>query len=71
LASLNADGTITGAKKGAWTVTDGTNIHLTIDGKEYSARLHTAWDNNQQAWVTQFTGLDTEGAALWGVRYGE
>ena len=35
LASLNADGTITGAKKGTWTVTDGTNLHLTIDGKEY------------------------------------
>ncbi len=71
LAALNPDGTITGDKTGVWEMAEGDNIHLTIEGKEYSARLHTAWDNNQQAWVTQFTGLDNEGAALWGIRYGE
>lgn len=69
--SLNKDGTITGAKTGAWTLTDENSIQLTIGQKEYTARLATAWDQNAQSWVTVLTGLDQEGAALWGIRYGE
>lgn len=71
LATLEADGTVTGSLTGAWNCQDGRNVTLTLEGKAYHGVMHTAWDSNQEAWVTMFSALDEEGAALWGIRTGE
>ena len=71
LATLQADGTIIGDVSGTWSCGDGVNITLTLADKTYHGVLHTAWDTNAGAWVTMFSALDQEGAALWGIRTGE
>lgn len=70
LATLHADGTVTGDVTGVWSSADGRNITLTLADKTYHGVLHTAWDGNQEKWVTMFTALDQEGASLWGIRAG-
>lgn len=71
LATLQADGTVTGSYSGTWSCQDGRNVTLTLEGKVYHGVMHTAWDSNQEAWVPMFSALDEEGAALWGIRTGE
>lgn len=71
LAALGADGAVTGDLSGTWSCQDGVNVTLTLEGKTYHGVMHTAWDSNQEAWVTMLSALDEEGAALWGIRTGE
>ena len=68
VATLNPDGTITGAHEGTWECADGANITLTLDGKTYTGVMHTALDASQKTWVTCISALDEEGAALWAIR---
>ena len=68
IATLNPDGTITGAHEGTWACADGVNITLTLDGKNYIGVMHTALDASQKTWVTCISALDESGAALWATR---
>lgn len=71
LVSLNEDGTVTGAKEGAWSCGDGRNLSIELDGIRYRGVLHTALDAANKQWVTCFSALDETGAALWGVHAAE
>ena len=68
LATLNADGTVTGSHSGTWQCSDGQSITLTLDGVTYTGVMHTACDWEQGVWTTCFTALDETGAAVWGIR---
>lgn len=67
LATLNADGTVTGDVSGSWRVENGTQITLELDGTVYTGVLSTGADSLQKEWVSAFTAMDSTGAALWGV----
>lgn len=68
LATLNADGTVSGDVSGTWSCEDGKTMRITLDGVVYLGVMHTACDAEQQVWTTCFTALDDTGAALWGIR---
>ena len=68
LATLHADGSITGDMTGTWACSDGQTLNITLDGVAYSGVMHTACDWEQGVWTTCFTALDDTGAALWGIR---
>ncbi len=68
VATLNADGTVTGDLTGTWQCADGVNITLTLEGHTYTGVIHTALDAGQKNWATSITALDETGAALWAIR---
>ena len=68
VATLNADGTVTGAVNGVWRCEDGVNVTLTLEGVTYTGVMHTALDASQRTWVTCISALDDTGAALWATR---
>lgn len=66
VARLNADGTITGALSGTWSLSDEHMAKLIIDGTEYNGVFLREWNEAAAASVMTFTALSGEGVALWG-----
>jgi arabinan endo-1,5-alpha-L-arabinosidase len=70
--TLNADGTISGAKTGTWTTKSGTS-YITINiGGEYKGVMvpQTMEPKNDQ--VPCFTALNAKtGVTIWGYRYAD
>ena len=66
--TLHPDGSVTGDAQGTWACESGSRFSAVLDGRAYSGVMHTALDTAQKQWVTCFTALDAEGAALWGIR---
>ncbi len=68
VATLNADGTVTGDVNGTWACSDGVNITLALDGHTYSGVMHTALDAGQKNWTSCISAMDETGASLWAIR---
>ncbi len=62
---FNADGTVTGALKGSWKITDGNKLKLEIDGKSYSGFVEKQWNEYDKKIVTAFSVLGNEGYGIW------
>lgn len=68
LATLHADGSITGDLTGSWVSPDGVKLNLTLNGGAYDGVIQRGYEDSQKAFTTGFTALDETGAAVWGVR---
>ncbi|MEK5032618.1 glycoside hydrolase family 43 protein [Paenibacillus sp. FSL R7-0302] len=66
LVELNADGTISGAATGTWTLSNDHMAKLTIEGAEYSGVFLREWNEAASSEVMTFTALSAEGIAVWG-----
>lgn len=66
LATLSADGTVSGDLAGAWSCPDGRTFRCELDGVAYTGVMTTALDAKEGRWVPVFSALDASGAALWG-----
>ncbi len=68
IASLNRDGTVSGACEGTWESTKDGGVTLTLNGEAYTGVFTRCMDGAQSAWVPCFTALNAKGEAVWGVR---
>ena len=65
--SLNADGTITGAYEGTWSMTEGTPyVQLVIDGIEYKGVFTEQVIDGSNIKTTCFTVVSQTGLSIWG-----
>lgn len=62
---LQQGGGLVGAD-GSWSMVDGKNIRITIDGELYKGVVCEQWDNENKLWVTAFTAASSNGLSLWG-----
>ncbi len=68
MVTLEPDGSIAGAISGAWTLTDGNQAAITIDGIVYNGAFIRQWDVRAESAVMTFTVLSQEGTAVWGTK---
>ncbi|QSF47151.1 glycoside hydrolase family 43 protein [Paenibacillus tianjinensis] len=66
LIELTADGKITGAVTGTWSLSGEHTANLTVEGKEYSGVFLKEWNEAVNGNVMTFTALSKEGIAVWG-----
>ncbi|WP_405112205.1 glycoside hydrolase family 43 protein [Paenibacillus sp. FSL K6-1217] len=66
IMELNADGTISGAVTGTWTLSNDHMAKLTMEGAEYSGVFLREWNEATSSQVMTFTALSAEGVAVWG-----
>lgn len=66
--TLNADGTISGDKTGTWKLTNGANVSMTIDGKEYSGAFIEQQNELSTRDVTMTFTLVGDNQCAWGTR---
>lgn len=66
LLSLNADGSITGAASGTWTLRSGHEAELILDGARYRGVFLRQWDGGTLSRVMTFSALSADGRAIWG-----
>ncbi|TRY19710.1 family 43 glycosylhydrolase [Tessaracoccus rhinocerotis] len=66
--TLTQQGLVTGAWTGTWERVGVDRILLNLDGDPVTAELSRQFDPGRAEWVWTFTGLQPDGAALWGVR---
>ncbi len=68
---LNADGTISGARTGKWTITEGTSyINITLGSVVYKGVMIEQTLEPTDEKVPAFTAMATSGVTIWGYRYG-
>lgn len=65
---LNADGTVTGALTGTWSLSAEHTAKLTIDGTEYSGVFLREWSEAAASQVMTFSVLSADGVPVWGSR---
>ncbi|MFW2514226.1 family 43 glycosylhydrolase [Demequina sp. SO4-13] len=63
---FEADGDITGAITGSWTLDADTVATLTLDGESYSGHFVPVWDPDLETWATAVTLQNDHGVSLWG-----
>lgn len=66
LITLQADGTISGAETGTWSLSGEHDATLTIGASTYRGVFARLWDNDRTRWVNTFSALDATGTAVWG-----
>lgn len=66
IATLHADGSVSGAITGTWQVSGDYDLRIALSGVEYRGVLARQWDDDNQVWVLGFSALADYGAALWG-----
>ncbi|MNC15134.1 Extracellular endo-alpha-(1-_5)-L-arabinanase 2 precursor [compost metagenome] len=66
MIELTADGKITGAVTGTWSLSGEHTAKLTVEGKEYSGVFLQEWNEAVNGNVMTFTALSGEGIAVWG-----
>lgn len=64
--TLSADGTITGAVTGTWSLVGEYFAHLEVGGTLYKGVFVRQWDPSALQHVMTFTVLSGEGVAVWG-----
>ena len=71
--TLHADGTISGAKTGKWSLVDGTSyVTLTIAGVQYKGvMVEQTMEPSQTKRVPAFTAMARSGVTVWGYRSGD
>jgi arabinan endo-1,5-alpha-L-arabinosidase len=63
---LSADGTVSGAVRGTWKLTDDHTAELTIDGAVYKGVFVKMWNEGTDSEVMTFTATSKEGISIWG-----
>ncbi|MDQ8185747.1 glycoside hydrolase family 43 protein [Pelagicoccus sp. SDUM812002] len=66
VVALSEDGTVSSSEGDTWSMVDGQNIRITMDGLLYKGVVCEQWDNENRIWVMGFTAIGPEGRALWG-----
>ncbi|MBM6992285.1 MAG: family 43 glycosylhydrolase [Prevotella sp.] len=67
--TLNADGTITGAYTGNWSLVDGTSyINVTVGGLRYQGVVVEQQMEPYTIKAIAFTGINSLGTAIWGYK---
>ncbi|SET33810.1 arabinan endo-1,5-alpha-L-arabinosidase [Paenibacillus sp. NFR01] len=63
---LSADGQITGAVTGTWSLEGENNAVLNIGGETYDGVFVTEWNEELASHVMTFTALSAKGVSVWG-----
>ncbi|MBD5778868.1 glycoside hydrolase family 43 protein [Pelagicoccus sp. NFK12] len=66
VVALSGDGSVSSADGDTWTMVDGQNIRITMDGVLYKGVVCEQWDNENKLWVMGFTAVGPDGRSLWG-----
>ncbi|MDQ8182644.1 glycoside hydrolase family 43 protein [Pelagicoccus sp. SDUM812005] len=66
VVALSGDGSVSSADGDTWSMVDGRNIRITMDGALYKGVVCEQWDNENRMWVMGFTAVGPEGRSLWG-----
>jgi arabinan endo-1,5-alpha-L-arabinosidase len=66
--TLHADGAVSGAFEGAWSVFDGSMLKLNAADVTYDGVFLKQWDPLREAWVMTLTALSSAGEMVWGSR---
>ena len=71
--TLHADGTISGAKTGKWSLVDGTSyVTMTIASVQYKGVIvEQTMEPSQTKRVPAFTAMAKSGVTVWGYRFGD
>ena len=69
LITLNADGSVTGAVAGRWTLVGSNQVELVLPGASvYKGVFLSQWDETSKSYVMTFSALAREGVAVFGSR---
>ncbi|WP_342565951.1 glycoside hydrolase family 43 protein [Paenibacillus sp. FSL R7-0345] len=63
---LTADGKITGAVSGTWSLDGGHTAKITVEGTVFSGVFLREWNEAVKGDVMTFTALSGDGTAIWG-----
>jgi len=67
--SLNANGTVTGAVTGTWSLAGKNQITLNLaNSPSYKGIVTSNWDATSNSYVVAFSALSSQGVSLWGSR---
>lgn len=66
LIELHKDGKVTGSYKGSWSLSNGNELELNLDGTIYKGVVLKQWDTDNNQKVMVFTLLSESGIAVWG-----
>ncbi len=66
LITLAADGSVSGAATGTWTLSGDRFATLTLDGVVHRGVFSRQWDDDNQVWVLAFSALSGSGVSVWG-----
>jgi arabinan endo-1,5-alpha-L-arabinosidase len=69
LITLNANGTVSGAVSGTWTLVGSNQVEITLPGAStYKGVFLSQWDETSSSYVMTFSALSREGIAVFGSR---
>ncbi|OIR08242.1 extracellular endo-alpha-(1-_5)-L-arabinanase 2 precursor [mine drainage metagenome] len=68
LATLNADGSVSGSVSGTWALSGDHFITLVLGGVTYKGVVVQDWDDDNQVWVESFSALSSDGVSVWGCK---
>jgi len=68
--TLTADGKVTGARTGTWTIDEGTSyLKLTLNNVTYNGVLIEEQIDNRSIKTISFSAISSSGVSVWGYKY--
>ena len=65
---LQADGSVSGAVSGSWSLTGPGKIDIQFGGVTYKGVLSQQWDHHADSWTTTLSALSSENTSIWAVQ---